>query len=98
MDEIDNDEEEEEEEEEGRGKGSVRGKKGGEDSAEADGDGKPGGSKFDYETLTDAHGHVWSGVIIDQDVVSHTLPRERLVYDTCTECMYVCMKVVVDAL
>ena len=73
LDEIDN-----EEEEEGRGK---RGGK--EDGAEAAGDGKhSGGSKFDYETLTDANGHVWSGVIIDQDVVSHTLPRERLVNDT----------------
>ena len=78
LDEIDN-----EEEEEGRGK---RGGK--EDGAEAAGDGK--GSKFDYETLTDANGHVWSGVIIDQDVVSHTLPRERLVNDT-RAVLYVCM-------
>ena len=87
MDEIDYDEEEE-----SRGKRSVRSKKGGNDSAEADGDEKhAGGSKFDYETLTDANGHVWSGVIIDQDVVSHTLPRERLVHDKCTVCMYVCV-------
>ena len=90
----------EEEEEEGRGRGKGKKGAGAQDrDRETDKEDRPRGSKFDYETLTDENGQVWSGVIIDHDLVSHTLPRERYVCMYCMyiymayECMYVCMYV-----